>query len=489
MEYGPNSVIAGSIGAGVVLLTVLLALQMLNGIKAWGLLILPIIYGLLSMLGFAFVETFSGALFWELYEPIDFTNFLVYLCGGNLLLIFLALKMKNRLRYILLAAAVLHLSITSGYFIYNYVTFGYVNIINMYWLGIFGFFCIVFAIVLMILERKENCYFKQRIWITLAFVTGYILLLLISHFTTHRMFFDFITPIYALDHIVLFPLNSILFVLILLLVIVFSIEEHNMETAKRRSHLSALELMSHMKTGFLENVSYELKTPLTSVTALSKHSYSVLAVDLKRDDEGHDKKTDNQHAIDEVQDNLRIIAAESDRMKRIINGLLDVAAIEQDEFELHREYISIPDLVQEIGGEQFKTLNKNENTLKLSFAPDLPKIYADQDRLQEVLLNLLSNASRHTKNGTIVVAAKRDQGKLLLAVSDNGEGIPEDMQKSLFSRFLGADIGRAHGTGMGLYICKQIIELHGGSIHIESKPGKGTAILLELPIDGVRKHL
>jgi len=213
----------------------------------------------------------------------------------------------------------------------------------------------------------------------------------------------------------------------------------------------------------------------------------MLTEDLKRDGGEPYEETYNLHVIEEVQDNLRIIVAESDRMNRVVNGLLDVAAIEQDEFELHRKYFSIPDLVQEIGGEQFKALNKNENTLKLSFAPDLPKIYADRDRLQEVLLNLLTNASRHTKNGTIVVAAKREQDKLLLAVSDNGEGIPEDIQKNLFSRFPGADTGRAHGSGMGLYICKQIIELHNGSIRIESKRGKGTAILMELPIDGARK--
>jgi signal transduction histidine kinase len=489
MEYGPDSVIAGSIGAGVVLLTVLLTLQMLSGKKTWGLLILPIIYGLLSMLGFAFVGSYSGELFWVLYEPIDVIVQLTFLCGGNLLLIFLSLKMKNRSRYILLAAAILHMLTSIGYFVYNHITFGYMDILTMPLLGIFGFFCIVLAFVLMLLERKENRYFKKCIWITLAFVTGYILLLLVTHFTGHRMFHGLILPVYAIEHSVLLYLNIALFLLVLLLVIVFSIEEYSMETAKQRSYLSALELMSHMKTGFLENVSYELKTPLTSVSALSKHSYSVLVEDSKRDGGDPDENLDNQHVIDEIQENLRVIIVESDRMKRVIDGLLDVAAIEQDEFELHREYFSLPDLVQEIGGVQFKTLNTNENTLKLSFAPDLPKIYADRDRLQDVLLNLLTNASRHTKNGTIVVAAKREQKKLLLAVSDNGEGIPEDLQKSLFSRFLGADTGRAHGIGMGLYICKQIIELHGGSIYIESKPGKGTAILMELPIDGVRKQL
>ena len=482
MRYGPNSVIAGSIGASIILLTILLSLQILYGIKSWGLLILPIIYGLLLMLRIAFVEIFSGAQFWVLYEPVEIITRLTYLCGGDLLLIFLALKMKNRLRYILFTAAILHLSITIGYYMYNYITFGYTDIFSIPWLGIFGFFCIVFAFSLMILERKENRCFKQCIWITLAFMTGYIFILLISHFTNHKMFFELIEPVYALNYLLLFPLNNILFFLILLLVIVFSLDEYVMETAKRRSHLSALELMGQLKTVFLENMSHELKTPLTSVSALSKHSYSMLTEDFTRDGDDPDNQTDDLHMIDEIQDNLRIIVVESDRMKRVVDGLLNVTAIEQNEFELHKTYFSIPDLVQEIGGVQFNILNTNENTLKLSFSPDMPQIYADRDRLQDVLLNLLSNASRHTKNGTIVVAVKKEQKKLLLMVSDNGEGIPEDLQKSLFSRFLGADTGRAHGTGLGLYISKQIIELHGGSIRVESKPGKGTIVAMELPL-------
>jgi len=334
----------------------------------------------------------------------------------------------------------------------------------------------------MFLEKKENRYFKHCLWTIFAFVTGYILLMLISYFTDHPMFYELIEPFNALERFILFPLNNAIFILILLLVIVLSIDEYIMEVSQLRSFTRALELTGKMKTEFLGNMSNELKNPLTSVSVLGKHSYSVMAEDLKRGGDDPDEMAVNKHMLDEVQDNLRIIVVESDRMKRVVDGLLDVAAIEQNEIELHKKYFSMPDLVQEIGKERFKTLNKNENTLKLSFAPDLPQVYADRDRIQEVLLNLLSNASRHTKNGTIVVAAKQDKKKLLMTVSDNGEGIPEDLQKSLFNRFLGADTGRAHGTGLGLYICKQIIELHGGIIRLESKPGKGTTVSIELPL-------
>jgi len=258
------------------------------------------------------------------------------------------------------------------------------------------------------------------------------------------------------------------------------------DMAKRRLSISALELTNHMKTEFLGNMSHELKTPLTSVSVLSKHSYSIMTEDWKKDSDDTNEARNNLQYIDEIRDNLRIIAVDSDRMKRIIDGLLNVAAIEQKEFTLKKEYFSIPDLVREIGGIQFKTINTNENVLKFNFASDLPQIYADRERICDVLFNLLSNAARHTKNGTIVVAARQDRKGFYISISDNGEGIPEDMQKDLFRRFSGADTGRAHNTGLGLYVCKQIVDLHDGNIRIESKPGAGTTVSIDLPVKGAK---
>ena len=481
LTYGQDGVLAGGIGIIVILLTLLLAFQLQSGNKTGWLLILPVIYGILLMVRTAFVEVFAGLQFWPLYEPVDFLNGLTYFCGGNLLLIFLALRLNHRIKYILLAASALHLTIAAWQLIYYYVTYGhtyigYEYVYNMTWLTISGSACILFAFTLMVRERKENRYFKQCIWIAVAFLTGFSLIILLSFFTNPGLFSILIEPVNAIGYLELYPLNNILYLLILLMVTTFSADECITKIAELRFNMDAMERTNQMKAEFLGNISHELKTPLTSVSVLSKHSYSTMAEDWKQNDE----------TMDEIRDNLRIISVESDRIKRVVDGLLNVAVIEQNELELQKEYFSVPDLVQEIGAVQFKAINTTGNTLKTSFAPDLQRINADRERFKEVLLNLLNNAVRHTKDGTIIVAVKQNKKRILLSVSDNGEGIPTELQGNLFKRFLNADIGRAHGTGLGLYFCKQIIELHGGSISLESKPGTGTTVYIDIPADGAK---
>jgi len=488
MAFGPGGVIAGCIGAVVVLLTVLFALQLFGGKRSCWLLLLPVLYGILIMIRMAFITSYTGSQFWSLYDPVSLINEIAYFCGGNLLLIFLAFKSNTRLRFILIAAATIHLIAIIWYIIYERINYGFSHLYDVFWLGMIGFVCIILAFVLMIRERKDNRYFKQCIWTIAIFAAVYTLIVLISRFTNYGLFFELTEPMNVFANWTLFPLNNMLYLLILLLVIVFCIDEYIMEMAEQRSRLSAFEMADHMKTEFLENMSHELKTPLTSVSVLGKHSYSVMTEDWQQAGENPNDVHNNVEIIDELRDNLRIIVVESDRMRRVVDGLLDVASIEQNDFIMQKESFSISDLVQEIGGVQFKALNTNKNILKTSYVPNLPKIFADRDRLQEVLLNLLSNATRHTKEGTITISAKQEQGNIILSIADNGEGIPEDLQENLFKRFLGADSGRAHGTGMGLYICKQIIELHDGSIRVESKSGDGTTVYIELPVEGVRQQ-
>jgi len=238
---------------------------------------------------------------------------------------------------------------------------------------------------------------------------------------------------------------------------------------------AALQELNLMKTEFLGNMSHELKTPLTCVSVLGKHSYGVMTEDWPLDDSG----------LDEMRDNLRIIVVESDRMKRIVDELLNVAVIEQGKFILSKEDFPLPELAEELHGVHFKAINTNGNTLEFDFAPDLPHVFADRSRLREVLINLLSNAARHTKGGAIRIIARPEGGHIALSVADNGEGIPEELRESLFTKFLGAETGRAHGTGLGLYICKQIVKAHGGEIRIESEPGAGTAVHFTLPLGEV----
>jgi len=255
---------------------------------------------------------------------------------------------------------------------------------------------------------------------------------------------------------------------LLLLVILLYVRIYD----NRQKQLLGLE---KLKTEFLSNMSHELRTPLTGVSGFAQYSFNVLNDDWPLDNAG----------LDEMRDNLRLIVVESDRMRRIVEQMLDLAAIEQGKFILAKQRMKISELAEGLQGIHFKVLNINNNALDIDIQPDIPDITADRDRLFQVLLNLTSNALRHTKNGVVAIAAKLENGRVALTVSDNGEGIPKDFRDKIFERFLIADIGRAHGTGLGLYICKQIIEAHGGEIWIESEPGLGTAVHFTLPLERV----
>lgn len=317
----------------------------------------------------------------------------------------------------------------------------------------------VFSLVFTALMLKG----KERAAALTAGFALYIFCCLLAYFRPET-----VTPFagefeYTLDVITGVVVSSAL----LLLIFVLYTRIHNRNQQK-------LEELNRLKIEFLGNMSHELKTPLTSVYGFAKHSYGVMADDWPIDAKG----------LDEMRDNLRLIILESERMKRIVDELLDIATVEQGGFILKKELVSIGGLAREISGIQFRVINTNENRIELDLSPDLPGIYADPDRLRQVLLNLIANASRHTINGVIVIAASVSAGNVKLSVTDNGEGIPNDLQGSIFERYLGAEAGRAHGTGLGLYICKLIVEAHGGKIFIESEPGAGTTAWFTLPLEG-----
>jgi len=238
------------------------------------------------------------------------------------------------------------------------------------------------------------------------------------------------------------------------------------------NHEQELEKADQLKTEFLGNMSHELKTPLTSVLGFAKLTFEMLEEEseLSEDD------------LKEMTDNLRLIIVESERMKRIVEQLLDIATIEQGKFSLSCRLFDVGEMAKEIGATSFKTMDINENSLIFDMPPSLPKVFADADRIRQVFLNLLANASRHTKEGLIRLSAHVEGKMMVISVADTGEGIDKELQKSLFMRYLGAQVGRAAGTGLGLYNCKAIVEAHGGSIWLDSEPGIGTTVNFSLPL-------
>ncbi len=280
---------------------------------------------------------------------------------------------------------------------------------------------------------------------------------------------DRLRPLYE-PKLLGWPLETAGFVLLLL---VTGILWHDAARAFRegvrlQSEKAALENAGKMKSEFLHNLSHELQMPLTVVSG-----YAQLTEDLLQ--------TGNFDTAD-LADNQRHIVLEADKMERMVLQLLDVAKIERGRLALNITDVSLGDLIQQFADAYFPMLDEHHNRLELRTDEVLPLVSCDTERLVQVLINLVANACRHTQNGVITLAAHRLGNEVEISVTDTGEGIPEELQPYLFTQFLTGARGKAAGTGLGLYICKQTVEAHGGTIAVESAPGAGTTVRLRIPL-------
>ncbi|MCX9075012.1 MAG: PAS domain S-box protein [Candidatus Methanoperedens sp.] len=220
-----------------------------------------------------------------------------------------------------------------------------------------------------------------------------------------------------------------------------------------------------MKTEFVSNISHELLTPMTSIKGFTELLY----------DEGR--------MNDEQKKSLEIILRNSDRLIKLIKDLLDVAALEKKKFGLNFEPVSLNDIISKsVQYVQPMAIGKQINMIQ-NVAP-LSKIWGDEERLIQVMTNLITNAIKFTpEKGTITVCADETLEDIRISVADTGIGIPADKLCCIFDRFyqLDGSNSRKHGgIGLGLSICKSIVESHYGSIWAESE-GKGSTFRIVLP--------
>ena len=219
---------------------------------------------------------------------------------------------------------------------------------------------------------------------------------------------------------------------------------------------------------FLANVSHELKTPLTSIQGFAQAMLDGAV-----------------NTPDGIQRSAGIIYSESDRMRRLVEGLLDLARLDAGLRALNR--ISL-DLRAVLAGaaDKFSLRAKEKNITLLTELPaSLPAMTGDPDRLAQVFTNLLDNALKHTPaGGKVTLAAAAMAGAVEVSVSDTGPGIPAEDLSRLFERFYQVDKSRARqaGVGLGLTISKEIVEAHGGSLRAESVVGLGSRFVVRLPL-------
>ena len=232
--------------------------------------------------------------------------------------------------------------------------------------------------------------------------------------------------------------------------------------------ITELRRLEKVRAEFVANVSHELRTPLT---AIKGYLETVL------DETGLESDTHRRF--------LEIANSHAERMGRLIDDLLNLSDIETGKVVLDPMPISLGTFVHDVSAMFEKDAAKKDVKLVNQVPPDL-SVQADRDRLSQILVNLVDNAVKYTpKGGTVsFLAAKTDDHQIRIAVRDTGQGIPPNDLPRVTERFYRVDKARSReegGTGLGLAIVKHLVQLHGGTLHIESEYGKGTTIEFLLP--------
>ncbi|MFH1897123.1 MAG: HAMP domain-containing sensor histidine kinase [Candidatus Desantisbacteria bacterium] len=252
----------------------------------------------------------------------------------------------------------------------------------------------------------------------------------------------------------------------------------SLEVERERNNLKELnqqlEKLNKMKSEFLITISHELRTPLSSIKAFTE----ILLND----------KIDPIETIEFLQ----IISIESDRLDRLINNLLMMSRIETGKICWKMKAVSINKVIEKAVDTMQMDIKEKELRLEINVPPDISDVYGDKDKLVDVVSNLLSNAINFTPSeGTISLNATEnliaDKGlEVWVRVQDTGVGINLSEQEKIFDKFyqIKEDIltDKPKGMGLGLAICKEIIEHHGGRILVESQFGKGSSFSFNLPV-------
>lgn len=241
--------------------------------------------------------------------------------------------------------------------------------------------------------------------------------------------------------------------------------------------------IDNMKTDFISTVSHELRTPLTSVLGFAKIIKRRLNDDIFPQVKTEDKKI--QKAINQVEGNIGIIISEGERLTKLINDVLDIAKMEAGKIEWKKEALSIGEIIERAATATYALFEQKGLRLVKDIEDGLPEIIGDRDRLIQVIINLISNAVKFTDKGSVTCTAKRSGDQIVVSVIDTGRGIAKEDTLKVFEKF--KQVGevltdKPAGTGLGLPICKQIVEHHGGRIWVESELGKGSVFSFALPV-------
>jgi signal transduction histidine kinase len=245
-------------------------------------------------------------------------------------------------------------------------------------------------------------------------------------------------------------------------------EEVQTRTRELAKTVEDLEIASQHKSQFVANMSHELRTPLAAILGyaelIQEGFYGVLP--------------------EKSMDALTRIRANGKHLLGLINTVLDIAKIESGQFTLNMAEYAIESVVETVRSATESLAQNKKLAIKTEVAKSLPIGFGDEQRLTQVLLNLVGNAIKFTDTGEVRVTAHAVNGRFNVSVTDTGPGIAEEHQARIFEQFHQVDNSNTKakgGTGLGLAIAKQIVEMHGGRIWVQSALGKGSTFQMELP--------
>ena len=225
--------------------------------------------------------------------------------------------------------------------------------------------------------------------------------------------------------------------------------------------------LDNMRKEFIADVSHELKTPITSIMG---YADTLL-------EEEYDKETQSKL--------LSVIASEARRMAKLVTDLLTLSKNDSNKSVVQSEAFNLGELVKKCQDKLAIEIKKKNHEVKCFVTADVPPVYADKDDIERVILNILTNSIKYTKNGgEIKIYVGFVYNDAYIMVFDNGIGIPEEDLNRIFERFYRVDKARSRemgGTGLGLSIAKDLLDRNGGSIDIKSEIGKGTEVVIKIP--------
>lgn len=245
---------------------------------------------------------------------------------------------------------------------------------------------------------------------------------------------------------------------------------HRTELAERATRIEA-EIANKVKSEFITNISHELRTPLNSIIGFSK---------ILKDNGGAPLEPT------QIAEYSNFIFDSAEGLLSVVNDVIILSKVQSGKLELHLEPLEVEELVRACGSWAKNQIGDGAKTLMCSLEPDLAPVLADAAFVKDVLLRLLRNAITFTPEGgrIALVAKPGPEGTVMVAVSDTGPGMNAEQIDTALTQFRqnSQQLDRDHaGTGLGLPICKAVVELHGGRLMLRSEPGAGTDALILLP--------